>query len=44
MVFNDKATKRSFQQLIRAITFKTVSGAAGSRSVIFSVFRRRRRG
>lgn len=37
VVFNSNATKAIVQQLVRAITFKTVSGAAGSRKVIFSV-------
>ncbi len=32
VVFNDKATKAIVQQLIRAITSRTVSGAAGSRT------------
>jgi ELWxxDGT repeat protein len=35
--FNTYATRSLVQQLIRSITFKTVGGAAGNRSVVFTV-------
>lgn len=37
ITFNASATKAIVQQLVRAITFKTVGGAAGPRKVIFTV-------
>lgn len=37
VVFNANASKAIVQQLVRAITFKTVNGSAGSRAVIFTV-------
>ena len=37
ITFKTAATKAIVQQLVRAITFKTVNGAAGSRNVIFTV-------
>jgi hypothetical protein len=37
ITFNAKATPAVVQQLVRAITFKTVGGAAGQRKVIFTV-------
>jgi hypothetical protein len=37
VTFNSNATKAIVQQLVRAITFKTVNGAVGSRAVIFTV-------
>jgi hypothetical protein len=37
IVFNTNATKSIAQQLTRAITFKTVGGAAGARSVRFTI-------
>lgn len=37
VVFNSNATAFRVQQLVRAITFKTVGGSAGTRSVLFSV-------
>jgi hypothetical protein len=37
ITFKTAATKAIVQQLVRAITFKTVNGAAGSRHVIFTV-------
>jgi hypothetical protein len=37
VTFNTKATPSIVQQLVRAITFKTVLGAAGTRTVLFSV-------
>jgi hypothetical protein len=37
VTFNKNATKAIVQQLVRAISFKTVGGAAGARTVYFSV-------
>jgi hypothetical protein len=37
ITFNTSATKAIVQQLVRAITFKTVGGAAGQRKVVFTV-------
>jgi hypothetical protein len=37
VTFNTNATKSVIQQLVRAITFKTVGGAAGQRKVVFTV-------
>jgi hypothetical protein len=37
VTFNSAATPSVVQQLVRSITFKTVGGAAGQRSVIFTV-------
>jgi hypothetical protein len=37
VTFNTAATKAIVQQLVRAITFKTVGGAAGPHQVLFSV-------
>lgn len=37
ITFNANATKAVVQQLVRAITFKTVGGAAGLRKVVFTV-------
>jgi hypothetical protein len=37
VTFNTSATQAVVQQLIRAITFKTVGGAAGQRKVVFTV-------
>jgi hypothetical protein len=37
ITFNTNATKAVVQQLVRAITFKTVGGAAGQRKVVFTV-------
>lgn len=37
VTFNSRATPAIAQQLVRAIAFKTVSGAAGKRAVLFTV-------
>jgi hypothetical protein len=37
VTFNSAATPSVAQQLVRAVTFKTVGGSAGRRSVLFSV-------
>jgi hypothetical protein len=37
VTFNTKATPSIVQQLVRAITFKTVGGSAGKRTVLFAV-------
>jgi hypothetical protein len=37
ITFNTNATKAIVQQLVRAITFKTVGGTAGQRRVVFTV-------
>jgi ELWxxDGT repeat protein len=37
ITFNANATKSVVQQLVRAITFKTIGGSAGVRSVVFTV-------
>jgi hypothetical protein len=37
IAFNTRATPSVVQQLVRAITFKTVGGSAGPRKVLFSV-------
>jgi hypothetical protein len=37
ITFNASATKAIVQQLVRAINFKTVGGAAGQRKVVFTV-------